>query len=92
MESFLLFIFWVIFIYYAFKLILRFVLPWLLARYFRKMQRNMGQRPQSESHQQEGEIKVKYKDNSQARVDPDIGEYVDFEEIKDNTTQDESKN
>jgi len=51
----------------------------------------MGQRPQNESPKQEGEIKVKYKDNTQTRVDPDIGEYVDFEEIKDNTTQDEPK-
>ncbi|MBZ0242180.1 MAG: DUF4834 family protein [Bacteroidales bacterium] len=91
MESFLLFIFWVIFIFYAFRLFLRYGLPWLLARYFRKMQRNMGQRPQNEPRKQEGEVKVKYKDSTQTRVDPDIGEYVDFEEIKDNNNQDESK-
>ena len=91
MESFLLFIFWVIFTYYAFKLFLRYGLPWLLARYFRKMQRNMGQSPQNNSHQQEGEVKVKYKENAHTRVDPDIGEYVDFEEINDNNPPDESK-
>lgn len=91
MESFLLFIFWVIFVYYAFRLFLKYGLPWFLARYFRKMQQNMGQQTQNESHQQEGDIKVKYKENATTRVDPDIGEYVDFEEIKDNTPPDESK-
>lgn len=91
MESFLLFIFWVIFIYYAFRLFLRYALPWLLARYFRKMQRNMGHAPDNRQKEQEGQVKVKYKETTQPRVDPDIGEYVDFEEIKDNTTQDESK-
>ncbi len=45
----------------------------------------------NESPQQEGDIKVKYKENATTRVDPDIGEYVDFEEIKDNTPPDESK-
>ena len=51
----------------------------------------MGQSPQNNSHQQEGEVKVKYKENAHTRVDPDIGEYVDFEEINDNNPPDESK-
>ncbi|MBU1371095.1 MAG: DUF4834 family protein [Bacteroidetes bacterium] len=90
METFFLFIFWVLFIFYAFRLFLRYVLPWIIGRYIRKMQDKMGQSQNKNSRQKEGEVKLNYKESEHSRVDPDIGEYVDFEEIKDNNSKHET--
>ncbi|MDA3943989.1 MAG: hypothetical protein PF694_10675 [Bacteroidetes bacterium] len=90
METFFLFIFWVLFIFYAFRLFLRYVLPWIIGRYIRKMQDKMGQSQNKNNQQKEGEVKLNYKESEHSRVDPDIGEYVDFEEIKDNNSKHET--
>jgi hypothetical protein len=85
MELFLLVIFWIIVMYYAFKLTLRYAVPWLVKRYIRKMQRNMdgfGKGPSS-AQDRDG-LKVDPTGKGETRIDPDAGEYVDFEEIKDN--------
>lgn len=85
MELFLLVIFWIIVVYYAFKLTLRYAVPWLVKRYIRKMQRNMdgfGQR-QPGPKGKDG-LKVEASGKDESRIDPEAGEYVDFEEIKDN--------
>ncbi|MBU2466663.1 MAG: hypothetical protein KJ615_10000, partial [Bacteroidetes bacterium] len=73
METFFLFIFWVLFIFYAFRLFLRYVLPWIIGRYIRKMQDKMGQSQNKNSRQKEGEVKLNYKESEHSRVDPDIG-------------------
>ncbi|HOI31763.1 MAG: hypothetical protein RBR84_02415 [Bacteroidales bacterium] len=91
MEGFLLFIFWVILIFYLFRLFFRYGLPWLLSRYVRKMQEKMQGTHQAKQKPKEGEVKVKMPGNDQPRVDPDIGEYVDFEEVKDNNKPENEK-
>jgi hypothetical protein len=74
-------------IYYAFSLIMRYVIPKLMRKYvdnFQKQFTQENQRVQDEmNRKKEGEISIKFvnkdKNNSQH---PDDGEYVDYEEIK----------
>jgi hypothetical protein len=82
METLLLIIFWLIVVYYAFTLGIRYLLPWIVSRYIRRMQRNMHN--YSKKQQKDGEMNVKYTGQDDPRINPDAGEYVDFEEIKDN--------
>ncbi len=88
MEEFLLFVFWVILVFYLFKLFFRYGLPWLLSRYIKKMQQKMHAQQQPKQETKEGEVKVKMPGQDHPRVDPNIGEYVDFEEIKENNKPD----
>ncbi len=83
METLLLIIFWIILIFYLFKLAIRYVLPWFVKRYIRNMQRNMHDYNQK-TQQQQGGMKVRQSQKDEPKIDPDVGEYVDFEEIKDN--------
>jgi hypothetical protein len=83
METFILIIFWLIVVYYAFKLGIRYLLPWIVGRYIRRMQRNMHN--YNQQHQQgSGDMNVKYTSQEDPKINPEVGEYVDFEEIKDN--------
>ena len=74
-------------IYYAFSLIMRYVVPKLMRKYvdnFQKQFTQENQRSQNEmNRKEEGEISIKYvnKDKSHNQH-PDDGEYVDYEEIK----------
>lgn len=92
--TFLMIIFWIILIFYALRLVLRYLLPWLVHRYIRKVQRNRDAYNQHQQDQQTGEMKVKQGKTETPKIDPDAGEYVDFEEIKDNnnTQQHEPEN
>jgi hypothetical protein len=77
----------VLFIYYAFSFLMRYVLPLLMRKYvndFQKQFTNENKREQEEMNtKKEGEVSIKFvdkdKNNSQH---PDNGEYVDYEEIK----------
>ncbi len=84
MEYLLLVIFWIILIYYTLKLVLRYLVPWLVKRYINKVNRNMEDFARRQS-QQPGHAGMRVDKNKEKgpRLDPDIGEYVDFEEIKD---------
>ena len=86
MEQLLSFIFWTIVIFYVFRLIFRYLVPFLLVRFVKKMQNNMtgGFTQPTDKPQQEGEIKVKYTPKEPAKSDSNIGEYIDYEEINDN--------
>lgn len=86
MESFISFIFWAILIIYTLRLVFRYLFPWLLARFVKKMAKNMQQRGHQNypPQQREGSVNINFKAKDEAKIDPNIGEYVDFEEIKDN--------
>jgi hypothetical protein len=83
------FLLWVILIYFALLLFWRYVLPFLLKRYMRKMQQKFtryhDERFEKESSRREGEVNIDHipepseKDNRHI----DESDYVDFEEIKD---------
>ena len=77
----------VLFVYYGFSLIIRYVLPMLMRKYvndFQKQFTRENQRSQEEmSRKKEGEVSIKFVDtDKEKRKHPDDGEYVDYEEIK----------
>ncbi|MDO8897203.1 MAG: DUF4834 family protein [Bacteroidales bacterium] len=86
MEKFLTIIFWIIFTVYMFRLAFRYLFPWLIARYVKKMANRMQQQAyQGQNNQSQDEkVKVSYIREDEPKIDPDIGEYIDFEDIKDN--------
>jgi hypothetical protein len=75
-------------IYYVFKLLVRFVFPFVVKNYLNKMQRNFyEQNPHldPDAKKKEGEVKVDScpENGKQAeRKDDDFGDYIDYEEIK----------
>lgn len=86
METLLSIIFWTLVIYYALRLIFRYLVPFLLVRFVKKMQSRMQGFDQTGNPQQkEGEVKVEFTPTESSKSDSNIGEYVDFEEINDNT-------
>ncbi len=72
-------------VYYGLKLIGRYVFPWLLKRFINKQQEkfyNQTQSGNSRTERQEGEVKITGAPQRSSKKD-DLGEYVDYEEIKD---------
>ena len=79
-------------IYYGFRLLFRYVVPFLLARFVRRAQQNFmdqfQQQAQAQSGPQhdfkEGEVTIEQKKPQPNKPKfKDEGDYVDFEEIKD---------
>lgn len=79
-------IFWIIFSIYLFRLAFRYLFPWLIARFVKRMANKMQQQAYQgqENYAQDEKVKVSYIKEDEPKIDPDIGEYIDFEEIKDN--------
>jgi hypothetical protein len=77
----------VLFVYYAFSLIMRYIMPMLMRKYLDNFQKQFTaehHRSQEETNKnKEGEISIKFveKDKNK-KQNPDDGEYVDYEEIK----------
>lgn len=90
MESVLKFLFIVILIYYFFKVLGRWIFPFLVKRWMNRFQRKFfEQNPHINpdfDRGKEGDVNIKYesKGNTTAKSDVEIGDYVDFEEIKEN--------
>ena len=63
------------------RLFFRYVLPWWLKRFVRKQQDKFNQ--QYNNPRPEGETYVRT-EPEKGRVNPDVGEYIDFEELDDN--------
>jgi len=73
--------------YYIFKVIGRFLFPFLIKKGVENMQKKQEQefkRYQEEAVKREGEVRVETKRTSQKSTKPDDteGEYVDFEEVE----------
>ncbi|PCI99232.1 MAG: DUF4834 domain-containing protein [Flavobacteriales bacterium] len=77
--------------YYGFKLLAKYVFPWLLKRWVNK---KMGQfqdqghsqfqdqqKAQEFSKQHEGEVKIKARGKKSESETKDMGDFVDFEEV-----------
>lgn len=64
-------------IYYAFKIIFRFLVPWVLKRFLNKQFSSFDQSNQTSNSNNDNASQKKSK-----RKDS-LGEYVDYEEIKD---------
>lgn len=74
-------LFLILLVYYGFKLIVRYLIPFLF-RLFLKNHAGKQYR-QKQEHKKEGEISIDTPPKSSAEND-NLGEYVDFEEIKEN--------
>ncbi|MEE4259004.1 MAG: DUF4834 family protein [Bacteroidales bacterium] len=70
---------------YAFRLFLRYGLPWLMGRYVKKQQekfyQGFDQSGRNAQQKKEGEVKIKQPRKKSKKDDDDFGEYVDFEDI-----------
>jgi hypothetical protein len=65
------------------RLFFRYVLPWWLSRFLKKQQKKYSQQFYSEQNVDEDE-KIRYNESAaKGTVNPDVGEYVDFEEVDD---------
>ena len=71
----------IILIYYGVKLFARYVLP-LLARYFIRRSQKTYQKQYQQPKKKMGEMNIEYQPENTITND-DLGEYVDYEEIKD---------
>jgi len=67
MEAILRFIFIIIIIYYGFRLVLRYVMPWLLAKFVKKQQDKFNQMNgfgnSNTDNTKEGEVHIKTKNH-----------------------------
>ncbi len=71
------------------KLFFRYFLPRWLNRFVQRQQKNYNQHQQYREKNVDKDEKVKFDKNStEGSINPDVGEYVDFEEVddKDNET------
>ncbi len=88
LTGFLRVLFILIIVYYVFRLLVRFVFPFLVKRYLNNFQKKFyDANPHLDPNQstsKDGEVKVKRKssDDRKGKTD-DFGEYIDYEEIKD---------
>lgn len=83
MIDFLRFVVVLLVIWYGIRLIVKYVMPWLIMRFINKQQRNFDNYSQSGNRQKEGEINIKKGTGEKKKKDdPEFGEYVDFEEIE----------
>jgi len=80
MEILLGIILFLVIIYYAFKIFLRYGLPWILARFMRNQQEKFNQQYQHNT-QKEGEVRLKNNKSKKEKDDSDFGEYVDYEDV-----------
>lgn len=78
-------------IYYGFKLLSRYVFPWLLKRWVNKKMEQFQNQTQQQfraqqqakefTKQHEGEIKIKARGSKSKPDTDDIGDFVDYEEV-----------
>ena len=83
--EFLNILFIIILIIIALRLFMRYVVPFLLMRYFKKKQKEfMGKMQDGQAQQrQSGEVNVKFDpDKSGKTTLNDIGEYTDYEDVE----------
>lgn len=81
----------IVLVYYAFKFLFRFLFPIILKNWVNKetqqfqQQANFmdGEKAKEFAKQKEGEIKIKTTNKTQKPDTDNIGDYVDYEEIKD---------
>jgi|FLOH01.1.fsa_nt_gi hypothetical protein len=84
-EALLRFLFVVVIIYYGFKLIFRYIVPWVIKRVIKKHSDNFNQMNGFSNSdfekKKEGEVNIKSRNINNPDQDKDFGEYVDFEDV-----------
>ena len=82
MKVFLGILLFFILFWYALKLFVRYVLPWLIQRFVKKQQARYEDFQRSAGGNQQDEVHIKKGTSKKAKDDKDFGEYVDFEDIE----------
>ena len=72
----------ILIIYYLFKLVARYLLPWFAKYFINKAARKYQNQHQKQPEKKVGEVSIEYKPEKKGKLD-DLGEYVDFKEMKD---------
>jgi len=75
----------IIIVYYLFRLIARYVMPWLARYFIRKSMKGFEQQQQA-GKRKNGEVNINYSPEKKGALD-DIGEYIDYEEIDNDKTK-----
>ena len=84
-ENFFLVIFWIIIGLYLIQMVFRYLVPWFIRRFIKKMHRQMQKQSRQDfTGKSNKKVTIQYERNNESTIDPEIGEYVDFEEIKNN--------
>jgi cellulase/cellobiase CelA1 len=77
----------ILIIYYALKIVSRYILPIILKSAVNKVQKNMNQQQAAkQDNTKVGETTVDYTPNTSSKT-ANVGEYIDFEEVKDTKTK-----
>lgn len=83
MIEFLRFVFVLLLVWYGTKLIIKYVVPWLLMRFLNKQKENFDKYSKPDQNYKEGEVNIKdEKNKAKKKDDTQFGEYVDFEEVE----------
>lgn len=77
-------------IYFGVRILMRVLLPWAMKLFFKRVQnkmadqmRNQANQRQESDFQQKGDVYVKPAPKANKnKIEPEGGEYVDFEEVK----------
>lgn len=74
-------------VYFAFRLIFRVLIPYLLKRFIKKQQskyyQNFNSETDSRGGEESGEVHIKGKQKKSNKADK-LGDYVDYEEVSEN--------
>ena len=83
MIEFVRFVIVLLVVWYGIRLIIKYVLPWLIMRFIKKQQENFDDFQRQGNNSREDEVNIN-KRESETRKNGDelFGEYVDFEEIE----------
>lgn len=77
----------ILLIYYALKIVSRYILPIILKSAVNKVQKNMNQQQApKQDNTKEGETTVDFTPNSASKT-ANVGEYIEFEEVKEPKTK-----
>lgn len=74
----------ILIVYYLFKFLSRYILPWIARYFIRKSMSGYDGQQKTRAHKN-GEVNIDYKPDKKGALD-NIGEYVEYEEIEDNKT------
>ena len=73
----------IVLFYYIFRFIGRVVIPYLLAKGINRMANKYQHKENftNKRKQEEGKVTIKSTSNNKKKTSPDLGEYVDYEEV-----------
>ena len=90
MIAFLRFLFILLIVWFATRLIFRYVVPWFIMRFVKKQQDKYSEYFQSQETKKEGDVEIKVnKNDTKDKNDDSFGEYIDFEEVEPEKDKDE---